>query len=201
MKASHTLTELEQVKALADPLRLKILETFCTHGAQTTKQVAERLGEKVTKLYHHVDTLERLGFITLVETKQNRGTVEKYFEPIASRFVVDKELFDVMPRDEETMAEVESMLRNALESTITEVTATIAAGDVDFDSDEIALARLYIRASRKRIKTLQRRLQKLLKDLEALDDDDEDEEEVKYGLTLVFYPMVDDQADEKNGGK
>ena len=49
--------------------------------------MADRLGEKPTKLYHHVDTLEAAGLIKLVKTKRKRGTVEKYFEAVAERFV------------------------------------------------------------------------------------------------------------------
>ena len=58
-EASYTLSNLEQVKILADPLRIRILEAFCEE--RTAKQVAEFLGEKPSKLYHHVDALERVG--------------------------------------------------------------------------------------------------------------------------------------------
>jgi hypothetical protein len=34
----HRLTDLEQMKVLADPLRIRILELFCEE--RTTKQVA-----------------------------------------------------------------------------------------------------------------------------------------------------------------
>ena len=59
---SLTLSDLDQVKVLADPLRIRILEEMCT-AERTTKQVAQRLGEKPTKLYHHVEALERVGLI------------------------------------------------------------------------------------------------------------------------------------------
>ena len=48
--------ELEQVKVLADPLRVRILETMALEE-RTTKQVAEELGEKPTRLYPHVEAL------------------------------------------------------------------------------------------------------------------------------------------------
>ena len=52
----YTMTSLEQVRVVADPLRVSILEALCLE-ARTTKQVAELLGEKPTRLYHHVDAL------------------------------------------------------------------------------------------------------------------------------------------------
>jgi len=43
-------------------------------------QVAAQLGEPPTRLYHHVNALERAGVLKLVDTRQVRGTTEKYFE-------------------------------------------------------------------------------------------------------------------------
>jgi DNA-binding transcriptional ArsR family regulator len=75
---------LDQVRALAHPLRLRLLELF-VRQPMTTKQAAEALGEPPTKLYHHVGALERAGLVRLRETRQNRGTTEKYFEAAARR--------------------------------------------------------------------------------------------------------------------
>ena len=77
---------LEQMRALSHPLRLRLLELFA-EGPRTTKQAAEALGESPTKLYHHVAALERAGLVRLRETRQNRGTTEKYFEVTQDRFV------------------------------------------------------------------------------------------------------------------
>ena len=55
-------------------------------GPMTTKQVAELLGEKPTRLYHHVDLLHQAGLIRLTHTRKNRGTTEKYYEAIARQF-------------------------------------------------------------------------------------------------------------------
>ena len=57
------------------------------------KQVADFLGEKPTKLYHHVDALERVGLIALSRTRQNRGTVEKYYLAVARAFQADSSAF------------------------------------------------------------------------------------------------------------
>ncbi|MCG8460223.1 MAG: helix-turn-helix domain-containing protein, partial [Holophagales bacterium] len=86
-----TITELEQLKVLADPLRSRILERFAER-ARTTKQVAASLGEPPTKLYHHVDALERAGLIELVATRQNRGTLEKHYRAVARTFRADAQL-------------------------------------------------------------------------------------------------------------
>lgn len=70
---------LDQLRALAHPLRLRMLELFA-EGPRTTKQVAQLLGEPPTKLYHHANTLERVGLLRLSKTRQNRGVIEKWYE-------------------------------------------------------------------------------------------------------------------------
>ena len=69
----------QQLRALAHPLRLRLLEAFA-QGRRTTMQVATQMGEPPTRLYHHVNALERAGILKLVDTRQVRGTTEKYFE-------------------------------------------------------------------------------------------------------------------------
>ena len=86
-----TLSELDQLKALGDPLRFRILEALADE--RTTKQVAEEIGEKPTKLYHHVDALERVGLIKMTRTRRNRGTLEKYYQVVAFAFRADSSLF------------------------------------------------------------------------------------------------------------
>jgi DNA-binding transcriptional ArsR family regulator len=86
------LTDLRQVRAIADPLRIRMLQLFA-QGPLTTKQVADRLGEKPTRLYNHARALERAGLVRLVRTAQNRGTTERYLEAVAPGFEVDESLF------------------------------------------------------------------------------------------------------------
>src|SRR5262249_15887077 len=67
-RRTQTVTDLGQLQALADPLRLRILGAL-TSEPRTTKQVADLLGEKHNKLYYHVEALERAGLIQLKETR------------------------------------------------------------------------------------------------------------------------------------
>src|SRR5437764_14850940 len=80
--APHLESNVAELRALAHPLRLRIMELFA-EGPKTTKRVAELLGEPPTRLYHHVAALERAGLLHLKETRKNRGTVEKWYEAIS----------------------------------------------------------------------------------------------------------------------
>jgi len=76
--APALMPAVADLRALAHPLRLRIMELFA-ESPKTTKQVAELLGEPPTRLYHHVAALERAGLVVLEETRQNRGAVEKWY--------------------------------------------------------------------------------------------------------------------------
>ncbi|HEX3557218.1 MAG TPA: helix-turn-helix domain-containing protein [Thermoanaerobaculia bacterium] len=96
---------LEQVRALAHPLRLRLFEMFAERP-RTTKQAAEELGEAPTRLYHHVAALESAGLVRLCETRRKRGTTEKYFEAVKHRVVTEAKnvpFGDAARRDLEAM--------------------------------------------------------------------------------------------------
>src|SRR5579885_1008660 len=74
-------TGLAQMRALAHPLRLRIMEVLAD-APRTTKQVAELLGQPPTRLYHHVAALERAGLLRLKEARQKPGATEKWYEAL-----------------------------------------------------------------------------------------------------------------------
>ena len=82
---------MNQLRLLADPLKLRLVQAFA-EGEKTTKQVAAELGERITKLYRHVDALHDAGLLEIVSEMQKRGTVERTFRAIAERFEVDHSL-------------------------------------------------------------------------------------------------------------
>ena len=102
-----------QIRALADPLRLKILGAL-SGVPRTTKQVAEVLGEKPTKLYHHVEALTRVGLVRLTETRPNRGTTEKYFQAVAAQFQVGGSAFS--PAGAKARSARETMLTSIIDA-------------------------------------------------------------------------------------
>src|SRR5438094_7565266 len=77
-RSRRRATALTQVRALAHPLRLRLIEPFAS-GPLTAKQAAQKLGQPPTRLYYHVATLERAGLLRLARTRAVRGATEKYF--------------------------------------------------------------------------------------------------------------------------
>jgi DNA-binding transcriptional ArsR family regulator len=76
-RPARRLATPEEAKALANPLRLRILR-LCLGEALTNKQLAERLGKDPGTVLHHVRTLVATGFLTPEEVRQGeKGALEK----------------------------------------------------------------------------------------------------------------------------
>lgn len=86
------LTTVEEIKAISDPYRLKILIKFINKGEPATvKQIADDMGEVPSKVYYHVKKLEKIDILKLSYTKEINGIVAKYYEPTAEEFTVDND--------------------------------------------------------------------------------------------------------------
>jgi predicted Rossmann fold nucleotide-binding protein DprA/Smf involved in DNA uptake len=64
---SLIITDLEAVKAIADPLRNQIIEVL-SPAPMTVNQIAEKLGLAPSNLYYHVNLLEKHGFLKVINT-------------------------------------------------------------------------------------------------------------------------------------
>ena len=75
--------DIETLRVLADPLRLRMLEVFGQHGREplTVKEIARSLGEPLTKLYYHVNLLEQHGLIVVASSRLVSGILEKHYRP------------------------------------------------------------------------------------------------------------------------
>jgi len=85
MEESLILEDLEKIKSVADPLRVKVLEILIERKA-TVKQVADLLGQSSAKMHYHVKELEKQNLIQLVETMEKGGILEKYYRAIAKSY-------------------------------------------------------------------------------------------------------------------
>jgi DNA-binding transcriptional ArsR family regulator len=189
----HIVTELAQIRALADPLRLKILGAL-TGVPRTTKQVAEVLGEKPTKLYHHVEALNRVGLVRLTDTRPNRGTTEKYFQAVADQFQVAGSALS--PAESKASTAQQSMLTSILDTARNELLDCVRPGvPARANPDEAPLvARIHMKGSSRKVLAARRRLFRMIETLRNLAAAAEDAaggadgDAVTCTFTVVFCP-------------
>jgi DNA-binding transcriptional ArsR family regulator len=190
----YMLRELGQIKAIADPLRLKIL-TALSEQSMTTKQVAEQLGENVNKLYHHVETLEEAGLIRLTHTKQNRGTLEKYFEAVAKHFTLSPVLFEVRLDTGERKSEASELtFSSALQATLTEIKESLDKKLIRSTERSTFFQRRHIRATKADAEKLQTQFESWIAECEAADKKNSGD---LYAVTATFYPVAEKSATKK----
>jgi DNA-binding transcriptional ArsR family regulator len=92
MLESYEIHTLEQLRAVADVLRVQIIETLLDQP-MTVTQLGDLLGMAPAKIHYHVRELEKVGLLQLVETREKGGILEKYYQPVARDFSVSNELF------------------------------------------------------------------------------------------------------------
>jgi DNA-binding transcriptional ArsR family regulator len=193
---TYVVRRLDQAKLLTDPFKLKLLERFGGDPV-TTKQVADQMGEKAPRLYRHVDALFDAGLLKLVEEKPKRGTVERYFRTIASRFEVDPELF---APSAETRDEGVEMMRSLIRETESDLVSLLSNADhaVTDASQRPLLMRVAIRGTDDEIERLKDKLNEWLEECAALADSREGRDDgIAYAGLLAFYPQVDDKGGEE----
>jgi DNA-binding transcriptional ArsR family regulator len=66
------------VEALAHPLRQHVLAVLNERVASTS-EIGREIDLDVPAFYHHVEVLEELGFLELVESRKRRGAKERFF--------------------------------------------------------------------------------------------------------------------------
>ncbi|RDU34876.1 ArsR family transcriptional regulator [Neobacillus piezotolerans] len=76
---------LEQQKLISTSLRVKIIYLLC-EVPMTAKQVADELGKTAGSIHYHIQQLYKGGILELVETRENKGIVEKYYRSKATHF-------------------------------------------------------------------------------------------------------------------
>ncbi len=191
--ASYQISDLGQIKALAHPLRVRIIETLASSDPMTTKQVAELLGEKPTRLYHHVDLLAKAGLIRLTHTRKNRGTTEKYYAAIAREFRAASDLFSDESSDDQ-MDAIRPMIHTIFDNTTTEMLRLIdshQSGDL-LEEEGGLLSYIEMHLPQEQIEEVQQKLKEVLDLLQGFEDKgtESDEEGIrKFRLTIAHYPL------------
>ena len=183
------LASLEQLKVLADPRRIRILELLGDEE-RTTKQVAEILGEPPTRLYHHVAALERVGLIRLARTRQSRGALEKYYVAVAKAFSADPRLF-TSRRGPQAAAATGTFATRVLELTAEDLRAVLAHGEESPENvkEQGIVSYLEVRGTPREIEAIRAKLSKLIESCTTGEGESRGTG-TAYRLTIAFFPLA-----------
>ncbi|MEN3283644.1 MAG: hypothetical protein V7607_4784 [Solirubrobacteraceae bacterium] len=124
------------IKALAHPLRWRILESLADRVEASPVELARLLDQPLATVSHHVRVLRDVGSIALTRTEQRRGALEHYYRAVMPAFF-----------DEHQWASIPEPLRRALAGQVfTQAFAEAAAagGKGAFDAVGAHLDRMIV---------------------------------------------------------
>jgi DNA-binding transcriptional ArsR family regulator len=96
MASSPPLDE-DLIKALAHPLRWRIVELLVERGEASPVELARLLDQPLATVSHHVRVLRDLRSIELTRTEQRRGAIEHYYRAVLPAFF-DDEQWELVPK-------------------------------------------------------------------------------------------------------
>jgi len=175
------LDEPEQLRALADGLRIRII-TLLNQRAASTTELAEVLQTPKGTVGHHLKVLEKAGVVHVVRTRRVRALTEKYYGRVARLFVL--KAAESAPEELRGGAIAALMLRQAADE-------VIASGTVEKDES----AFVHVRLTPADVLRFQRRLNRLVADFQSSADPEGDMHALAFALfeaTTVLPPRGGD---------
>ncbi|MBN2500200.1 MAG: helix-turn-helix transcriptional regulator [Anaerolineales bacterium] len=203
------IDDLEVLKVISDPLRVRIVELISVTNRNgqlcTVKQLAEKLDMPPTKLYYHINLLEKHGLIEIAETEVVSGIVEKRYQVAAYRMRVSASIIEThdITKDEQVelaLNSVQGVIDSTMDDLRQSIAYLIAQDEQDNPVEQVAVlvSRENLRLTRAQAEELQAKMEKLVDEYKTLDPTSE-EDPLIFGLTIALNPNYHLGPDEKGG--
>ncbi|HKP30180.1 MAG TPA: helix-turn-helix domain-containing protein [Gemmatimonadales bacterium] len=129
MQNRLVLSRLDQVRALADPLRLRLVEALVAEE-HSVAELARVVRTPVTRLYHHMDLLLEAGLVEVTRRVPRRGTEERFYRALAREYRMDGSLLDMEAEREDTAENLVRLSRSVLGGALDDLSEGIREGRV-----------------------------------------------------------------------
>ncbi|HEX4715495.1 MAG TPA: winged helix-turn-helix domain-containing protein [Ktedonobacteraceae bacterium] len=185
MRDELVLETTEQIRALAHPLRQRVLHLL-TDVPYTNKQLAMALQVSPPRLHFHVRELQAAGLIEIVSEQPKRGVIEKYYRAVARTFRLRSTLSQEFAQEE--------VLESSLEVTRQELIRAMSYfGD---HLPLLAFAHEPLRLSKERLAHLKGHLEALNQEmLQAMADPERDTYEDSVVLSYLLHSLPPGKPD------
>lgn len=195
-KSVFWIRDLDTLRVTSDPLRTQIFE-LCIPQSRTVREIAGLLGLAPTRLYYHMNLLEKHGLIVVEETRMVGNLVEKRYRSAATNLEIDAKLLccESPHGNENTYGVVQSTLDSARDDLLRSLQARNQALETGAEPHPrpIVLNRVIAHLSDERAAAWTERILQLLADFEQ--DDAPDQQ--SFSLTLAYYPVFYYPGEEK----
>lgn len=184
-----TITDLDALKVIADPLRSQILELL-THEPLTVNQLSDKLGLAPSKLYYHVNMLEKHNFMQVVDTSIHGNIIEKHYWITAYNFELDKEMLDF--RRPEDRQDLSDLLVATIDTTREDLIRSLEARSFNLEQGaeekprQIILHREVRLLSDEQAVAFYDRLKALYEEFDILEPEGDDTQ--AWAMAITYYP-------------
>ncbi len=192
------INDVETIKALSDPLRLRILEVMTAAHDETftVKRLAASLGVSQTKLYHHVNLLVERELIRPAGQRVVSGIIETSYRIGQLQISLDRSLLAT------DSAGLHDVLATVFEGARDDIERGLRSGAIRVDEEAGPHAKLVVSKGLARLSPAQAvafrdRLVELIASFDTADMPRDTPDDARpYGLVLGFYPMTDAATEE-----
>ena len=196
MKPSTDITDPRVVKALAHPLRWRIL-TLLDERTASPSELADELGAPLGNVSYHVRQLAGLGLIKLVKKTPRRGAIEHHYRAQPRRHITDQ-----------AWAEVPTIVKEATVDAIlgeigVHVSAAASAGG--FTRSDAHLTRTALTLDEQGWRELAEELLAVLERVDRIEAESRErvalngDEERSANLVMMLFDAVELPAEETTG--
>ncbi len=186
----RTVSDIETLKAMAEPVRLAILSALMRGPGtglpvMTVKELAAQLGEPQTKLYRHIKQLEAVGLIKAVASRVVSGIVEQRYQACQHDLMLGAGLTDA----QKSSAEAEAAVAAALEMYRRQFFVAHRAGLIAETEKHrrMVLSMSVAKVTKAKAAELRDRLQQIIDDLAEAEASQSESEDTVVINVLVGY--------------
>ena len=185
MQETFEVEDIRVIEALNSPMRLRIL--YRMGDPTTVRDLAEGLGVPVTRLYYHVNLLEDLGVLEVVDTRKSGALLQKVYRATAKNYKPGPGLLADID-DKQRFAEI--AVATVLDGARLDAEAGLIRHFAQLEQGEEkapgALGRTIIKLTPEGARAFAEKLEGFLSDARELEVEDGEE----YALSVVFFPQT-----------
>jgi DNA-binding transcriptional ArsR family regulator len=189
-QAEFVIQDIETLRAISDPLRIRLLELMAQ--PQTVKEIAAQLGVGKTKLYYHLNLLEKHGIIRVARTRVVSGIIEKSYQVTAYSYRPAKEL---LLRGDEGKEHGVAIVESILDATRTDLTHSLNTGQAALgeavQAKQLLLGRVVMSLTPEQAVSFYERFEALLTEVAQYEKPTIGGQ--TYSLTVAFFPKNAEQ--------
>lgn len=182
-KSISIIETYEQLKAISDPLRTKML-MYLVEQPYTVHMLANELNLSRAKILYHIRELDKYGIIKLVRTEERGGNLLKYYQAIARGFIPADHLLNYLESKEATRQSFLEVLSRAKTRVLTAPDETFKLHSSNVEEWNNLSLQNEFTVSQEKFLEFTKKYRALLEDL--ISDNTEEEKQHYYLMTTAF---------------